>query len=170
MLANIQNVMPILSANFNDIIVSGFIMVSAIIVAIGLFKPILFDRIKNNQVRKVALAFSNVALCFFSVFVIFLIKELNFEYYLTSAIALTITCIITYWLYENTCLRNLIGTIGRIALKKVANIAIFAVNADDINEIKTEAKKVADELKAQTSKSLKKATNEIKEDKDLKGL
>lgn len=170
MLANIENVMPLFVANFNDIIVNGFIMVSAIIVALGLLKPILFNRIKNKQVRKVALAFSNVALCFISVLVYFVVKGWTYEHYLVCAIGLSVGCIITYWLYENTCLRNLIGTIGNIALRKVANVAVLAVNADDINEIKTEVNNVANELKAQTKKAIKKATNEITEDNDLKGL
>lgn len=167
MLANIQKLIPVLSENFNNIIVNGLIMVSAIIVAIGLLKPILFNKIENKQIRKVALAFSNVALCFVSVLVIFLINGSDFEYYIASAIALSVSCIVTYWLYENTCLRNLIGTIGNIALRKIANIAFIAVTKDDINELKTEAKKVADELKTQTKNTLKNAT---KEDKDLKGL
>lgn len=156
--------------HFQDIIPCVVMMVSAIIVAIGLLKPVLFDKITNKQVRKVALAFSNVALCFVSALVYFLIEGWNLEYYLVSASALAVCCIITYWFYENTCLRNLIGVVGNIVLRKVASLALVAVNADDINEIKTEAIKVKNELKAQTKSTLINATNKIKEDKDLKGL
>lgn len=168
MLDTIHKVMPILTEHFNNIIVYGFMIVSAIIVAIGLLKPILFNKIPNKQVRKVALAFSNVATCFISVLVIFLIKGWNFEYYILTASALSIGCIVTYWLYENTCLRNLIGTIGNIALKKLANIALVVFTKDDINELKTEVNKIGKELKADTRKAIKKATNN--EDNDLKGL
>ena len=170
MLANIQKVMPVLTAHYNDIIVIGFIMVSAIIVAIELFKLKFFNKIENKLIRRASLAFTSVAVCFATVLVYFLIKGYGLKYYTESATALTVLCIVTYWLYENTCFRNLIGTIGKIALKKVANLAFIAVTKDDINEIKTEAKKVANELKAQTQNTLKKATNDIKEDKDLKNL
>jgi hypothetical protein len=78
-------------------------------------------------------------------------------------------CIITYWLYENTCLRNLIATVGNIALKKVANVALLYFSTEDVNKIKAEAVKASAEIKAHTVKALKEAANEIK-DKDLKGL
>lgn len=170
MLANLNHLLVYFGLFSQDIIVSVVIMVSAIIMAIGLLKPILFDKIKNKQVRKASLAFSNVALCFICALVFFLIKGWEFKYYLVSAMALTICCIVTYWFYENTCLRNLIATIGNIALRKVANIAFIAINAEDLDEIKTEVKKVTKELKAQTKETLKNVTIETKEDKDLKGL
>lgn len=154
--------------HFQDIIPCVVMMVSAIIVAIGFLKPFLFDKITNKNLRKVVLAFSNVALCFASALVYFLVEGWNFDYYLVSAGALAVCCIITYWFYENTCLRNLIGVIGNIVLRKVASLALVAVNADDINELKTEAIKVKNELEAQTKSTLKQATNEITEDKDLK--
>ena len=156
--------------HFQDIIPCVVMMVSAIIVAIGLLKPVLFDKITNKNLRKVALAFSNVALCYASALVYFLVEGWNLDYYFVSASALAVCCIITYWLYENTCLRNLIGVVGNIVLRKVASLALVAVNADDINELKTEAIKVKNDLKAQTKSTIKKATNKIKEDNDLKGL
>jgi hypothetical protein len=55
-------------------------------------------------------------------------------------------------------------------LKKFGIVAMVAIEKQDINEIKTEAKKAVTELKAQTSKELKKTAKTIKEDKDLKGL
>lgn len=170
MLTNFNHLLVYFGLYSQDIIVSVVIMVSAIIMAIGLLKPILFDRIKNKQIRKASLAFSNVAFCFISALVFFLIKGWEFKYYMVSAIALTVCCIVTYWLYENTCLRNLIAVIGNIALRKLATVAFIAVSTEDINEIKTEAKKVTCELKAQTKEALKKATTETKEDKDLRGL
>ena len=53
MLANIQKILPIFSANYQDILVCGLIMVSAIIVAIGLLKPLLFNKIKNHATSKI---------------------------------------------------------------------------------------------------------------------
>lgn len=170
MLDILKTALNVLENNFHNIFMYTVIMVSSIIVTIGLLKPILFDKIKNKQVRKVALAFSNVALCFICALVIFLVKDWNFKYYLFSAIALTISSIVTYWFYENTCLRNLIATIGKIALRKLGNVALIALSKDEIDEIKTEAKKVSVEIKALTEAEIKKATTQTTKDKDLAGL
>ena len=166
MLANIQNVLSLYGAHYKDIIVYGLIMVSAIIVAIGLLKPILFNRIPNKHVRKVALALTNVATCYLTVLVYFLVCGISLEFYVIAATALSVTCIVTYWLYENTCLRNLIGLIGSMALRKV----FFAITSEDVEAVKTELKKTGEELKAHTKQELKKTAAKVKEDKDLKTL
>ena len=170
MLANIESVLEIFRANYNDILVCGVIMVSAIIVAIGLLKPLLFNKIPNKHVRKAALALTNVAACFGTVFVYFFINGYGYEHYIAASVALSASCIITYWLYENTCLRDLIGVIGNIVLRRVLKVSIFAVTTDDVNAVKTELKKAGDELKAHTKAELKKSAAQIKEDKDLKTL
>lgn len=157
-----------LEANLHNVVVYTVIMVSAIIVAIGLLKPVLFNKIKNKNLRKAMLALSNVASCFIAIFGVYISNHWwDFKYYLPTSIALSIACIITYWLYENTCLRNLIETIGKIALRKLANVAILAISKSDIEEIKTEAKKASEEIKAKTVNELLKTT---KKDNDLEGL
>ena len=103
-------------------------------------------------------------------FVYFLANGWNLKYYLLAALALSASCIMTYWLYENTCLRNLIGLVGSMALRKAFGLVVLAVNTNDIAEIKSEANKVVEELTAQTSKEIKQTVNAIKEDDDLKGL
>ena len=157
-------------ANFQDIFLYVVLMVSAIIVTIGLLKPLLYNKIKCKELRKVALAFSNVALCFIAALIVFVLEGWNFDHYIAASIVLAVTSIVIYWLYENTCLRNLIATIGNIVLRKFGSVALLTMEKQDINEIKTEAKKAVTELKAQTSKELKKTAKTIKEDKDLKGL
>ena len=157
-----------LENNFHNVVVYTVVMVSAIIVAIGLLKPVLFNRIKNKNLRKAVLAFSNVASCFVAIFGVYVSNHWwDFKYYLPTSIALSIACIITYWLYENTCLRNLIETIGKIALRKLGNVALLALSKTDIEEIKTEAKKATEEIKAKAEKELLKNT---KTDKDLEGI
>lgn len=166
MLANIQKILPIFSANYQDILVCGLIMVSAIIVAIGLLKPLLFNKIKNKHIRGSVVAFANVAACFATVFVYFLLKGIPFDYYIIAATALSISCIVIYWLYEFTRLRSLIGLIGNIVLKKVLKVSLFALTTDDVEAVKAELQKTGAELKAHTKKELKKAA----EDKDLRTL
>lgn len=159
----IQTLLPVIGENLNDILVCGIIMVSAIIVAIGLLKPLIFNKIKNKHIRKVALAITNVAACFLTVLGYFLVCGWSFENYLVCAIGLSVSCIVTYWLYENTCLRNLIELIGNMALRKMLSILTLAASTDDIKAVEAELKKAGRELKAHTKK-------QIKEDKDLNGL
>ena len=171
MLDIMKNGLIFLENNSHNIFVYSVIMVSVIIAVIGILKPILFNKIKSKQLRKCTLAFSNVALCFISVFGVFIANRWwDFKYYLATSIALCIACILTYWLYENTCLRNLIETIGKIALRKLGNVALIALTNDEIEEIKTEAKKATAEIKALTEAELKKATTQMIKDKDLEGL
>lgn len=170
MLANIESVLPLFGAHYQDIVVVGLIMMSAIIVAIGLLKPFLFNKIPNKLVRKAVLALTNVAACFGTVLVYFLIKGIAFDYYVIAAATLSVCCIITYWLYENTCLRNLIGLIGGMVLRKVLKASLLAVTTDDINAVKQELKHTSTELKNFTKTELKKASSKIKEDKDLRNL
>lgn len=170
MLANIQTMLQDFGANFQDIIVCGLIMVSAIIVAIGLLKPLLFNKIKNKHIRKAALAFANVAACFITVLVYFFTMHISLDYYWTAATSLAVSCIIIYWLYENTCLRNLIEVLGGIVLKKVLKVSLFALTTEDVEAVKAELQKTGAELKSHTKTELKKAATKVREDKDLKTL
>ena len=170
MLANIETVLDLFRANYNDIIVCGIIMVSAIIVAIGLLKPLLFNKIPNKHIRKAALAFSNVVACFLTVLVYFFVSHISFDYYVIAATALSVCCIVTYWFYENTCLRNLIGLIGNIVLRKVLKVSLFALTTDDLEAVKKELENTGAELHALTKHELTKAASSIKEDKDLETL
>ena len=96
MLANILEMLPSFGENINDILLCGVIMVSAIIVAIGLLKPILFNKIANKHLRKTALALTNVAACCVTVLVYFLICGISLDYYVMAAVSLSVSCIVTY--------------------------------------------------------------------------
>lgn len=171
MLNNIKNMLLYFGAHSTDIIVSVVIMVSAIIVAIGLFKPIIFDRIKNKELRKVALAVSNIAASFIAAFVYFVTEGWDFKYYVIASLALAITCIITYYVYETIPgMRRLIGGLGAAAIGKVFNVALLAATTDDNNAVKTEFKNTTVQLKSATRQGLKNTTTKIKVDKDLTGL
>ena len=108
--------------------------------------------------------------CFGTVFVYFLVKGFPIENYWVTATALAVTSILVYWLYENTCLRNLIELIGNIVLRKVLRASLFALTTEDIDAVKAELKNTSVELKSFTKTELSKAASKIKEDKDLKGL
>ena len=163
---NIQNLLPIIGTHCQGILVCGLIMVSAIIVAIGLLKPLLFNKIKNKHIRGSVIAFTNVAACFGTVLVYFLLNGISFEYYIAAAVSLSVSCIVIYWLYEFTRLRSLIEVIGTIVLRKVLKVSLFALSTEDVEAVKTELQKTGAELKAHAKKELKKAA----EDKDLRTL
>jgi hypothetical protein len=168
MLKNIETWFRLNQANYQDIIVCGLIMVSAIIVAIGLLKPLIFNKIKNKNLRGSVIALTNVVACFLTVFVYFLINGIGFDFYVLAATSLSCLSIIVYHLYEYTRLRDLIGLIGNIALRKVAKFSIFALTEEDVEAVKAEAKKVGQELKIETKNKLKKV--DVKVDKDLAKL
>ena len=170
MLANIETVLALFGAHYQDIIVCGLIMVSAIIVAIGLLKPLLFNKIKNKHIRKAALALSNVAACYLTVLVYFIVSGFDLEFYVAAATALAVTSIVVYWFYENTCLRDLIGLIGGIVLRKVLKVSLFALTTEDVEAVRAELKKTGEELRTATRQELKKTATEAKEDRDLKTL
>ena len=170
MLETLNTALEYFEHNYYDIFVSAVIMVCGIIMAIGVFKPILFNRIKSKHIRKTVLAFSSVALCFVCIAVTFFVKGYDFKNYVAVSCLLSGCTIVTYWLYENTNLRGLIETIGNIVLRKLGNIALSLLSKDEIEEIKAEVKKATAELKATTEAELKKTTTQMKNDKDLLGL
>ena len=171
MLNNMKNMLLYFGAHSTDIIVSVVIMVSAIIVAIGFLKPILFDRIKNKELRKVALAVSNVAASFISAFGYFVKEGWDFKYYVLASLALTVACIITYYVYETIPgMRKLIGGLGAAAIGKVFNVALLAATTNDDNVVKAEFQNATVELKDTTRQELKKSVTKVKEGNDLAKL
>jgi hypothetical protein len=64
MLNNLKTMLSFFGANCIDIIVDVMLMVSEIIVIIGFFKLVIFNRIKNKEIRRAVLALTNVAACF----------------------------------------------------------------------------------------------------------
>ena len=170
MFYNIEVAINFVKENLETFWLVGVIMVSAITVLIGILKPLLFNRIPWKPLRRATLAFANVGLCFATTAVWFAIKNFSFGIYWHSAIAVSVFSIVWYWFYENTCLRDLISTIGKITLRKIAVILAKVFSGEEINEIKTETKIVVEELKSTAKKELKAATKNIKNDKELKNL
>lgn len=153
-----------------DFFIKGVIMVSAIIVLIGILKPILFNRIPWKPLRKACLAFTNVALCFASVAVWYWIENIVFDFYWQTSIAISCFSIVVYWLYENTCLRDLIGKVGKLTLGKVGNIICLAFEGKNTEEIQKEIKTTGAYLKSETQKEISYVTKQVKPDNELKNL
>lgn len=163
MFYNIEVAINFLKENWETFWLIGVIMVSAITVLIGLLKPILFNKIKIKALRKTCLAFSNVALCFIGNAILFFANNLNFDIYYHSSFATAIVSILWYWLYENTCLRDLIHKIGSVVLNKLKGGQLTKKDQEEIvKEVKT--------IVAEVKKDHKKAQKVVKTDKELKNL
>ena len=88
-----------------------------------------------------------------------------------ASLITSITCIITYWVYENTCLRDAIHKVGNLAIDKFATIAKMILNNKDTKAIETEIKKATSELKATAKAELKLARKKNnKNDKEWENL
>lgn len=163
MFYNIEVAINFVKENWETFWLVGVIMVSAITVLIGILKPILFDKIKIKALRKTCLAFSNVALCFLGNAILFLANHLNFDIYFHSSFTTAIVSILWYWLYENTCLRDLIHKIGSVVLNKLKGGKITKQDqAEIVKEVKT--------IVAEAKKEHKKTPKVVKNDKELKDL
>jgi hypothetical protein len=121
--------------------------------------------------RKFALAFSTILFSFAATAGYFLVEHIeDWEFYLHSSVGVSLLCIITYWLYENTCLRDLFDKIGSATIRKFVKIATMFFDDKDKKEIEAEVDKVKAELKASTKAELKKASKSVKKDRELENL
>lgn len=159
----------VINKTSQEMIIVGAIMVSAIIVFIGILKPLIFNRIPWKPLRKFVLSLSSIVFSFGATALYYVIESINiWDYYIHSSVAVSLLCIFTYWLYENfTCLRDLIDKIGKMAIKKIFKVASVLYEDKDI---KYEIEKAKNELKAETQNEIKKASKSLKKDKDLENL
>ena len=170
MLAQIEKFMKFYLADWENLLMLGVIMVSAITVLVGILKPLLFNKIKWKPLRRSCLAFTNIGLCFGAVAVLFAVEHYDYSTYLHTAIAMSIFSILWYWIYENTCLRDLIATIGKFTLKKAYDVAKKVFDKKDVQELENEIVLAVEEIKEKTKKEIKSSAKKTKVDKELKDL
>lgn len=167
-------VKTIFSIFMNDpwsFVLLAFIMVSALIVFLGLWKPLLKKFIPHEKLRRAVLALASVGLSFATVAVTFWVHDWNFAYYVWVSAAFSVWTVFVYWLYESTSLRDGIHWLGSFILKKLSGVDIK--NLSDLKallknvkpEIVKEAKPVFVETVSTTSTYVK---NKV--DKELKNL
>jgi hypothetical protein len=159
--------------NAEKLWVVGAIMVSAIIFLVGTLKYFAFDKIKNKDLRKSVVAFSNIALSFGATSLYFLIEHINWRWYWVGAVITSITCIVIYWFYENSHLRELIHKIGSFAIDKFAYLAkviLAKLVAKTDKSVEQEFKKVTSELKTFAKNEMQIATKKLKSDREFSNL
>lgn len=169
-----ENVIELVKANYQELLTVGAIMVSAIIIFIGILKPILFNKIACKPLRKALLALADVVFSFAATAIYFLIEGWTWENYWIASGAVTIACIVVYWLYENTCFRNLIEKLGWLAIKKFGTVFSLIAEGANAAKVETQIKTASRELKATAQTELKNTVKSLtissQKDKELKNL
>lgn len=153
--------------NYETLIWVGTVMASAIIVAIGFAKKFFFNKvIKNENIRELVLAITNVVASYVCVAVAFWVHNITFEYYLCAGTIFCVYCIFVYWLYKHTKAKKGIQKLGEFILGKFKNFAVSKFNSIVTTIVTTNA--VAKEFSKPTDVALKK--NNVKDDDELDAL
>ena len=143
--------------NWQSLLVGGVIVVCSVIFLMGCFKNLFLNKIKHKLVRKIVLSFLSLVLVLPATMVIILYKGLSLDYFWVLYAMNSVGTILTYWLYENTGLRNLISLIGRNTVSK------FFKSVTQMEDLE----KTMEEISTDTKKMLK--DSKYKEE-DLKNL
>lgn len=159
----LNRMVNIFLADWLNISIIAFIMVSALIVFLGFLKPFTFDKIKNKYVRKTSLYFSSIVLSFALTAVTFWVKDWNFVYYWIASGGFAVYTVFVYSLYEGTNLKPLVHFVGGKVWDRITGIKISG-NKD---ELKQELNTILDDLTKSTKNTLGVEKKTIKHDKEL---
>lgn len=154
-------------ANLQDFVLGGFIVACVTIAIMGILKKVVFNRITNKLARKSALAFSSVIVVLPVTAFSLVGNEIGLQHFWCIYAANAVLTVFTYWLYENTGLRDLIGFTGNTILKKYATIVYGIIQGDDADTAKTKLVDTNTALREAIKKNVKKPK---KDDKDLKNV
>lgn len=158
-----QKALGILEGNIIEHFWAGVAIVSAIIVIIGILKPIVFDRIKQKQLRRLALAGTDIVSSLLSTLIYFSIEGISFTNYWIGSVAVFVLSVILYWIYENTCMRDGIHKVGKYVIVRLIKILTTMNN-------KSEAQQELKELSADAKVLAKTAAKTAVNDKELDKL
>lgn len=106
----------LLVANWQTALYGGIAVIGVIMALVGVLKLSTKNKIQSKKARKAIYFFSSLALVFPVTALCFLIEGINFRHYLVGCAMVALGVIVTYVLYENTLLRDLLQKIGRITI------------------------------------------------------
>lgn len=170
MLEHLASFWDALKPNFNDFVIEGVIMISAIITILGILKKFLFNKIKNKAVRKFLLSITSLVFVFVGTGAKFIIKSTPFADYLLYAIAYSLGTIVIYWFYESFGIRLGLHEIGKLTLNKLWKLVckIFKkIFAGEKVDVEKELLSGLDTIKQEVSKEI---PTYIKHDNDIEKL
>lgn len=154
--------------NWHRAVMGGIIVACSVIFLMGILKKFVFNRVRNKLARKVLLSFGSVVLVFPITALYFVSDNISFTWYWWGCLLATVLTICTYWLYENTGLRNVIGMVGELTVNKWVKLLYVAFMAKmDRTATKNQLAMTTVELKEEIRAEIH---TKIKEDNDLKGL
>lgn len=158
-----------LLANWRQALVGGTIVICAVIVIMGLIKN-LFDKVPYRLLRKFLLAFTSIVLVLPISAIYFVCAGINYKYFLGSYALLSVATIVTYWLYENTCLRELIHKIGSLTIGRFIGFisAKFKGNLDSDDDLKEFTDALQEEVKSEVKSTLPSLLPEEKKEEKIR--
>ena len=135
-------------------------VICSVIVLMGGLKLALVNKVQNKLVRRLILAFSSIAMVFPATYFSCWLSGVGFSRYWQLFVLNALGTILTYWLYENTGLRNLINIVGKTAILKI--ILAFSKHSEnkDVKTSREEAKKEVANLTKEANNTLKKSIDE----------
>lgn len=165
---DIATMAKFLFMNWHRAVMGGIIVTCSVIFLMGILKKFIFNKVKNKLARKALLYFCSIVLVFPITALYFVSDNITFTWYWWGCLLSAMLMILTYSLYENTGLRNIIDLIGGLVVNKWLKVIYEAfINKAENTEIKNQLAMTTEELKEEVRKEIHTA---IKEDKDLKGL
>lgn len=150
-----QGFVNVLLENWRQAILGGLIVVSAVIVIMGLIKK-LFNKIQNKLLRKFLLALTSIVMVLPISAIYFVSAGIDYKYFWADYGLLSAATVVTYWLYENTCLRELIHKIGSKTIGKFITFFIGKIKRndnieDDMNDLKNLTEGLQKDVQSQFS-------------------
>lgn len=168
---SVKTIFTIFMTDPMSFVALAFIMVSALIVFMGLWKPFLKKYITNEKARRAVLGFASIGLSFASVAVTFWVHDWNYKYYVWTSCGFAVWTVFVYWLYESTSLRDAIHWFGSFVLKKFTGLEV-----KNLSDLKAFLKNLTPEVTEKAENTISDATTlattaiRKKVDNDLKNL
>lgn len=126
-------------SNWEDLLMGGAIVVSVVIFLMGVLKGLLLNKIKNELARKVILAWTSLIVVLPVTALYLVVKGANMDHFWFIYTVNCVITVLTYWLYENTALRNSLHAVGKKIV--MAFISGEKIPKKDAKEILTEVVK-----------------------------
>jgi hypothetical protein len=112
-----------------NLLVGGVLVVSIVIFLMGVLKGVVVNQIKNHLIRKVILAWGSLLLTVAVTLITSIFQEFAVSVFAIKCVLNCIGTILTYWVYENTALRDSLSIFGKKILTKLVFCAFQSKDA-----------------------------------------
>ena len=165
---DIATMAKFLFMNWHRAVMGGIIVTCSVIFLMGILKKFIFNKVKNKLARKALLYFCSIVLVFPITALYFVSDNISFTWYWWGCLLSAMLMIVTYSLYENTGLRNIIDLIGGLVVNKWLKVIYEAfMNKAENTELENQLVMSTEQLREEVRKEIH---TKFKEDNDLNGL